>query len=177
MSAKDLCTLPFIEKLKKSGIVSFKIEGRNRSPEYVRTVVSVYRTALDKKLNNKEIEKLVEKLKTVYHRDMSSGFYLGLPTSDDFSKSNFGESTEHKMFIGKIMKYWPKSETVAIKLNAGTLKLKDEVYIIGNTTGIKRVKIESIERHNKNIKTATKGMTVGIKSPKCKKGDDVYIIK
>ncbi|MBR9682892.1 MAG: U32 family peptidase [Candidatus Aenigmarchaeota archaeon] len=177
MSAKDLCTLPFIDKLKKSGIVSFKIEGRNRSPEYVRTVVSVYRTALDKKLNDKDTKKLLEKLKTVYHRDMSSGFYLGLPTSDDFSKSNFGESTERKMFIGKITKYWPKSGTAAVKLNAGTLKLKDEVYIIGNTTGIKRVKIKSIERHNKNIKTVTKGMTVGIKVPKCKKGDDVYIIK
>lgn len=30
LSAKDLCTLPFIEKLKKAGITSFKIEGRNR---------------------------------------------------------------------------------------------------------------------------------------------------
>ncbi|MEI6243032.1 MAG: U32 family peptidase, partial [Chlamydiota bacterium] len=53
MSAKDLCTLPFIEELKKAGVTSFKIEGRNREPEYVDTVVRVYRKALDKKLNEK----------------------------------------------------------------------------------------------------------------------------
>ena len=60
MSAKDLCTLPFIEKMKKAGITSFKIEGRNRSPEYVYAVVSEYRKALDKKLSQKEIVPLVK---------------------------------------------------------------------------------------------------------------------
>lgn len=56
MSAKDLCTLPFLDKLKKAGIKAFKIEGRIREPEYVDTVVRVYRRALDKNLNEKEIE-------------------------------------------------------------------------------------------------------------------------
>ena len=48
MSAKDLCTLPFIEKLKKAGIKAFKIEGRNRDVDYVDYVTRVYREALDK---------------------------------------------------------------------------------------------------------------------------------
>ena len=80
MSAKDLCTLPFIEKLKKAGITSFKIEGRVREPEYVYTVTKVYRKALDKKLNKKELNKALEDLKKVYNREFSSGFYLKLPT-------------------------------------------------------------------------------------------------
>jgi len=60
MSAKDLCTLPFIEKLKKAGIRAFKIEGRNRDPRYVDTVVKVYRKALDKKLTKNEIKQGLE---------------------------------------------------------------------------------------------------------------------
>ena len=56
MSAKDLCTLPFVEKMKSAGITCFKIEGRNRDPRYVDTVVRIYRKALDKKLNKKEIK-------------------------------------------------------------------------------------------------------------------------
>lgn len=47
MSPKDLCALPFIDKLIEAGISAFKIEGRNRSPEYVKTVTEVYREAID----------------------------------------------------------------------------------------------------------------------------------
>jgi len=94
MSAKDLCTFPFIEKLKAAGIYSFKIEGRNRNPEYVYAVVKEYRRALDNKLSKKEIEEGLENLKKVYNRGQSSGFYLGVPTDDDFSDSSRGEQTE-----------------------------------------------------------------------------------
>ena len=47
MSPKDLCALPFLDKLIEAGIKSFKIEGRNRSPEYVKEVTSAYRKAID----------------------------------------------------------------------------------------------------------------------------------
>ena len=56
LSAKDLCTLPFIEKLKKAGITCFKIEGRNRDARYIDSVVRIYRKALDKKLTKQEIK-------------------------------------------------------------------------------------------------------------------------
>jgi len=108
MSAKDLCALPFIEEMKKAGISSFKIEGRNRSPEYVYSVVSEYRKALDKKLSRKEITEAVVRLKKVYHRGFSSGFYLRMPTADDFSFSENGEQEERKEFVGKVYKYWPR---------------------------------------------------------------------
>ena len=43
LSSKDVCTLDIIPELIKSGIKSFKIEGRMKSPEYVATVTSIYR--------------------------------------------------------------------------------------------------------------------------------------
>ena len=177
MSAKDLCTLPFIEQLKKAGIKAFKIEGRSRPPEYVKTLVSVYRTALDKKLTKEEIKEKLNELKKVYNRGFSSGFYLGLPTSDDFSKSEDGEAKEKKLILGEVIKYWPKVSAAAIKLKTQGLNLNDEIYIIGKETGPLRVKVTRMEIDHKEIKRAEKDQLVGIKVPKCKKGDSVYIIK
>jgi len=177
MSAKDLCTLPFIEQLKKAGIKTFKIEGRNRSPEYVKATVSAYRQALDKKLNKEEIKELIEQLKLVYHRGFSSGFYLGLPTADDFSKTEDGEAKERKMVLGTITKYWPKIKVAAVKINSGKLQLGDEIYIIGKNSGLSRVKVDHLEIDYKPVSIAIKGMFVGIKVPKCQKGDRVFLIK
>ncbi len=176
MSAKDLCTLPFIEKMKKAGITSFKIEGRNRSPEYVYTVTKVYRQALDKKLINKEIDKLLDDLKKVYNRGFSSGFYTKMPTNDDFSRSNNGEQTEYKEYIGTIEKYWPKSSAALLKIHYGTLNLNDEIYILSEKQSIQRVKVESMQINNKEINKAKKGQEIGIKLPKCFKRDKVYLI-
>ncbi|MDP2947672.1 MAG: U32 family peptidase [Nanoarchaeota archaeon] len=177
MSAKDLCTLPFIEKLKKAGIKSFKIEGRNRSPEYVHAVVSAYRKALDKKLSRNEIKESLNELKKVYNRGFSTGFYLKMPTNDDFSFSENGEQTEYKEFIGKIEKYWPKAKAGKIKIVNGKIKLGDEIYILSEKSSIQRVKIQSIEKENKKIDIAKKGDVVAIFLPKCFKGDEVYLIK
>jgi len=46
-SPKDLCALDFIPDLKSIGITSFKIEGRMKSADYIYTVVSSYRKAID----------------------------------------------------------------------------------------------------------------------------------
>ncbi len=65
MSPKDLCTLPFIDKLLAAGISGFKIEGRNRSPEYVGTTTACYRKALDFCLEHAEDANFREKYECV----------------------------------------------------------------------------------------------------------------
>lgn len=176
LSAKDLCTLPFIEKLKKAGITSFKIEGRNRDPRYVDVVTRVYKNALDKKLTKKEVENSLEELKNVYNREFSSGFYLGLPTKDDFARVEHSAAKEKKHFVGKVLHYYPKVKVATIKL-VSNIKVSDSIVVIGKTTGIKNSKINSIEIKNKKISKAKKGDEVGIKLPLVRKNDEVYIIK
>ncbi len=176
MSAKDLCTLPFIEKLKKAGIKSFKIEGRNRDPRYVDVVTRIYKNALDKKLTKKEIENSIEELKNVYNREFSSGFYLGLPTKDDFARVEHSAAKEKKHFIGKVLHYYPKVRVATIKL-VSDIKVGDNIVVIGKTTGIKNSKINSIEIKNKKISKAKKGEEIGIKLPLVRKNDEVYVIK
>ncbi len=175
-SAKDLCALPFLEQLKKAGIKSFKIEGRSREPEYVDTVVKVYRRALDKKLNSDELKKSIEELNKVYTKGFSSGFYFGVPTSDDFSDVQHSKATNKKEFIGKIGHYYSRIGVALIKINSGKLKIGDEVFIIGKTTGIIKTKIESMQIEKKEIQEVKKGQEVGIKLPFCRRNDEIYLI-
>ena len=175
-SAKDLCTLPFIEKMKKAGIISFKIEGRNRDARYVDTVVRIYRKALDKKLTKKEIGAGIKELELIYNKGFSSGFYLRTPTSDDFSKIQSNASAEKKHFVGKVTHYFDKAGVAAIKL-VSDLKVGDKIVIIGETTGLVNSKIESLEMKNSKIKKGKKGDEVGIKISKVRKNDEVYVLK
>jgi len=174
-SAKDLCTLLFIEKLKKANITSFKIEGRNREPEYVYIVTKAYRQAIDKKLTKKETKEIMKDLENVYNRQFSSGFYIKSPTSDDFASVEHSASKKTKKFIGKIYHYWKKPKVAAVKLNAGKLKIGDEIIVTGKSTFFK-TKIKDMEINHKKIKKVEKGQEVGIKLPKAKKGDDVYLV-
>ena len=175
LSAKDLCVLPFIEKLKKAGITAFKIEGRNRDPRYVDTITRVYRKALDKRLTKNEIRQGIDELKKVYNREFSSGFYLGLPTPDDFAKIEHSAAKEKKHFIGKITHYFSDIGVATIKL-VSEVKVGDEIIIIGKTTGIEKSKIEKLEIKNKSVKKANKTQEIGLKLPKVRKNDEVYKI-
>ncbi len=176
MSAKDLCMLPYIEEMKKAGIMGYKIEGRNRDPRYVDIVVRIYRKALDKKLTKQEIKQGMQELEKVYNRKFSSGFYLGKPTPKDFTDIEHSAAKEKKHFIGKVTHYYDKLNVATIQL-VSELKVGDKICIIGKTTGIINTKVNSIERKNKSVSKAKKGDEIGIKVPeKIRKNDEVYVI-
>ncbi len=48
LSPKDLCSIDLLDALAKANVDSLKVEGRMKSPEYVASVVSVYRSVLDR---------------------------------------------------------------------------------------------------------------------------------
>ncbi|VVB79209.1 Peptidase family U32 [uncultured archaeon] len=176
MSPKDLCTLPFIEKMKAAGIKAYKIEGRNRDARYVDSVVRVYRKALDKKLTRKEVEEGLKELDKVYHRGFSSGFFLGTPTNDDFSKQENSSSKEKKHFVGKVVHFFPNVSVAAIKVSS-EFKVGEELIFLGDKTGVVREKVVRIEINRKPVDKAEKGQEVGIKvSSAVKVGDEVYKI-
>jgi len=174
LSSKDLCALPFFEKIKKSGAISFKIEGRNKEPEYIDTVVRVYRKALDKKLDEKDIEDSINELKKVYNKGFSDGFFIKSPTNDDLSNVENSKAEQSKIFIGKINKFYPKINVGELKINSGELKENDEILIIGEKTGLIKHRITSMEINKKRVDKATKGENVGIILPKCRKNDEIY---
>ncbi len=172
MSAKDLCVLPFIEKV--IGIDAFKIEGRNRSPEYVKTVTEVYREAIDS-YPNIDKKKLMKKLKTVYNRDFSSGFFLGKPINE-FADVYGSKATKRKKYIGVVKNFYKKINVAEIKLEGGDIKVGDVILIIGPTTGVNEETITSIQRNKKEIKKSKKGQRAGIKlNSLVRENDKIYL--
>ena len=81
MSPKDLKTIHFMNKMLDAGVRVFKIEGRARGPEYVRTVVECYKEAikayLEDTFTDEKIAAWDERLKTVFNRGFWDGYYLG----------------------------------------------------------------------------------------------------
>ncbi len=177
MSAKDVCTLPFIEELKKANVSSFKIEGRNRDARYVSTVVSAYREAIDCKLTEERIVSLMKELETVFHRGFSSGFYLGKPLFTDFSSVEGSAAKVYKEYVGKVTHYYPKIGVALINL-VKDLKVNDEIVFIKDNLGVEQLKIKELEKSKKKILKAKKGDEVGIKiSLKVSKNTEVYKLK
>ncbi len=148
MSPEDLCTIEFIDQLIEAGIDSFKIEGRKRAPEYIAKVVSTYRKAIDDyfagELTEKKKSEMWNELRKVYNRGFSPGFYFGKPSGEHFTKSPNSQATTKKQYVGKVINYFGKSNIAHILLEAGELKKGDEIYIIGNSTGVVELKIDKM---------------------------------
>lgn len=180
LSPKDLCALPFLDKLIKAKIDALKIEGRNRSPEYVAITTKVYREAINayykKRLTKDLIKKLLGELKIVYNRDFSSNFYLGMPDKKTFTDRYGSKATKKKVYLGYVKNFYKKIKVVEIKIEANSIKIEDELLIIGNKTGVKQEKVKSMEINHKKVKSAGKGKRVAIKLKNIvRENDKVYL--
>jgi len=178
MSAKDLCALPILTQLKAD---CFKIEGRNRGAQYVHTVVSAYREALDAIKNNtftKElIDKLTKKLKTVYNKDFSTGFLIEYPYHQ---RSNFygSKATTQKVQLGKVSNFYNKIGVAEFKVETQSFSIGDKLAFEGPTTGYVETIIEEIHTDKGKTETAEKNTLVSVKVPeKVRENDKVFLIK
>jgi len=165
LSPKDLCTIEYLDQLIESGINSFKIEGRKRSPEYVAKAVSVYRRGIDlyfeNKLDKNVKKELLAELGTVYNRGFSSGFYFDTPSSEDYADIYGSKATTRKEYLGRVINYYKKANAVYIQLETGTIEVSENILIIGPTSGVVvELKIEKIIKDDISVSTAIKGERV-----------------
>jgi putative protease len=139
MSPKDLCTMPFIDKIIDAGVRVLKIEGRGRSADYVKTVTQCYREAADAVLENnfttEKAEEWMNRLSKVYNRGFWDGYYLGRKTGE--WTEGYGSSATHKkVYIGKVTNFFTRVGAAEIKIETGDLTVGDEYVIMGPTTGV-----------------------------------------
>ncbi len=179
MSAKDLCTIGFLDRIIEAGAEILKIEGRARSPEYVRTVTSCYDEALRAielgTYTPENIKKWTERLSTVFNRGFWDGYYLGRKMGEWTNK--YGSSaTMKKTYIGKITNYYNKIGVAEIKLENGDLSIGDTILIIGPTTGTLEYRVEEIRDSEHMItEKALKGTFCSIKTDHyLRRSDKVY---
>lgn len=165
MSPKDLCTIDFLDQVADAGISVLKIEGRGRAPEYVAKVIKCYRDAIDSLANGTyDKEKVIEwmqELEKVYNRGFWNGYYLGQKLGE-WSKESGSHATQKKLYIGKGMHYFPKSNIGEFKIEAFDISVGDTILITGPTTGAQEMKIEEMYVNDVNGSSATKGDSVTI---------------
>ena len=182
MSPNDLCTIEFIDQLIEAGIDSFKIEGRKRSPEYVAKTVSVYRRAIDLyfegKLTDDIKKEMLEELKQVYNRGFSSGFYFEIPSSENYADIHGSKATKRKEYLGKVLNYFQKPKVVHLLIESGSLNQNDDLLIIGETTGVIELKVNSFLRNDEAATSAEKGDEVTfVIDDLVRPRDKVYLFK
>jgi putative protease len=160
MSPKDLKTIDFLDLILNTGVRVLKIEGRGRSPEYVKTVTRCYREAADAYFegNYNEENKLRwnKMLKSVYNRGFWDGYYLGKKMGE-WTERYGSQATKKKVYIGKISNFFANLNVAEIKIETHSLNLDDEIHIIGPTTGVYEDVISEIRVDLKPVEKAIKG--------------------
>lgn len=180
MSPKDLKTIHFINKMLDSGVRVFKIEGRARGAEYVKTVVSCYKEAVEAYLEGTFTEEKIadwdRRLARVFNRGFWNGYYLGQRLGE--WSANYGsEATHRKVYIGKVTNYFSKINVAEIHLETQNLSVGDEILITGETTGAYEDTVQEIRVDLKPVETARKGDFLSIKTNELvRRNDKVFKI-
>lgn len=180
MSPKDLKTIGFLDKILDAGVRVLKIEGRGRSPEYVKTVTRCYKEAVEAYINDtysrEKIKKWEEQLSSVYNRGFWDGYYLGRKMGE-WSEQYGSQATKTKIYVGKITNYFTKINVAEVLVEATPLETGDDICIIGPTTGVYHGKVEEIRVDEKSSRTARQGEVCSIPVPEfLRRADKLYKI-
>jgi len=160
MSPKDLKTIHFLNKILDAGVSVLKIEGRARSAEYVKTVVSCYDEAInayvDGSFSGEKIEAWDKRLANVFNRGFWDGYYLGQRLGE-WSEKYGSRSTLKKVYLGKGTNYFDRIGVAEILIETGSLSVGDQIIITGPTTGVIETTVKELRVDEKSCKTARKG--------------------
>lgn len=178
MSPKDLCTLPFLDRVLRAGVRVLKIEGRARGAEYVKTVVESYRRAIDAicdgTFSQQIIDEQVNRLKTVFNRGFWDGYYLGRRLGE-WSGVYGSKATKRKEYVGRCTNFFTKLNVAEITLESGALHTGDQLLIMGETTGVYEHTISEMRVDLKPVGEAVKGQALSIAvTDIVRRGDRVY---
>jgi putative protease len=180
MSPKDLMTIHFLNKILNSGVSILKIEGRARSPEYVKTVTSCYNEAIhaiiEGTYNRPKIEEWKKKLAGVFNRGFWDGYYLGQKLGE-WSEVYGSNATERKIYCAKVTNYFEKIGVAELLIETGELLNEDQIIIIGPTTGVIELIVTEIRINNIPVSKAGKSIRCSIPcTTAVRRADKVYRI-
>ena len=178
MSPKDLKTIHFLDRMMDAGVSVFKIEGRARGPEYVKTAVECYSEAItaicDGTFGKERVEEWDTRLATIFNRGFWDGYYLGQRLGEWSGK--YGSSaTRVKQYVAKGVKWFSRLGVGEFFFEGAELCVGDEVIITGPTTGALIIKVEDIRVDGKSVDRAVKGDSFSIAVPaKVRPADRLY---
>jgi putative protease len=178
MSPKDLSTIHFLDRIIASGITVLKIEGRARPAEYVKTVTSCYREAVDSIFDGtyspEKIESWKERLATVFNRGFWDGYYLGQRLGE-WSARYGSAATKRKILIGTATNYYSRLGVGEFDIQSENLETGDEVLITGPTTGLIQIVVDEIHNNGGKVQNAMKGERIAFRTGrKIRRGDKLF---
>lgn len=179
MSPKDLKTIHFLDRMVDAGVRVFKIEGRARGPEYVHEAVACYSEALqavcDGTFSEEKVAAWDERLGRIFNRGFWNGYYLGQRLGEWSAK--YGSSaTRTKVYAAKAIRHFTKIGIGEFQMEAGELKVGDEVVVTGPTTGALIFKIKELRVDLKPVETVKKGDRFSMPTPeKVRASDRLYL--
>lgn len=181
MSPKDLKTIHFLNKMVDAGVRVFKIEGRARGPEYVAETVGCYSEALqaiaDGSYNEEMIAKWDARLVKIFNRGYWNGYYMG-ERLGEWSAKYGSSATRVKSYAAKTMRYFSKLGVGEFRMEAGELKVGDEVVITGPTTGALIFTVKELRYDLKPVEKVRKGDLFSMPVPdKVRPSDKLYLWK
>ncbi|QGY44553.1 U32 family peptidase [Maribellus comscasis] len=165
MSPKDLKTIHFLNKILDAGVSVLKIEGRARSPEYVKTTVECYHEAVEAWQKNQFTEEKVgdwnRRLGMVFNRGFWDGYYLGQRLGE--WSANYGsQATKRKLYLGKCTNYFTNIQVAEFKLETNNLRVGDEIIVTGPTTGVVQTVVKEIRYNLLSVEEGMKGQRISV---------------
>lgn len=181
MSPKDLKTIHFINKLLDAGVSVFKIEGRARGPEYVKTVVECYKEAIESYFSgtytDEKIKEWDKRLARVFNRGFWNGYYLGQRLGE-WTKDYGSRATRKKIYAGKCTNYFKQIGVAEFLVEAAPVHAGDELLITGETTGAYETLATGLRVDLQEAQTAGKGVLFSLKTDQIiRRGDKLYILQ
>lgn len=177
MSPKDLKTIHFMNKMMDAGVRVFKIEGRARGPEYVRTVVECYKEAIkayvEDTFTDEKVADWNERLATVFNRGFWDGYYLGQRLGE-WTKNYGSAATQRKIYVGKGIKYFNNIGVAEFLVEAAEVSVGDKLLITGPTTGAVFMTLDEARVDLKAVDTVHKGEHFSMKMEKMRPNDKLY---
>lgn len=178
MSPKDLCTIHFLNRIIDAGVRVLKVEGRARSAEYVKTVVSCYDEAIrsieDGTYGPDKIAAWQTRLSAVFNRGFWDGYYLGQRLGE-WSEVYGSKATLKKTYVARNLNYFAKAGVAEFLAEAGSLSAGDQILITGPSTGVIEMEIPYMFVNEKETDTARAGERFSMVVPrKVRRSDKLY---
>lgn len=178
MSPKDLKTIRFMDRMIEAGVRVFKIEGRARGPEYVRTVAECYSEAIESCLDGTFTESRKDnwdqRLATVFNRGFWDGYYLGQRLGE-WNERYGSKATETKVYAGKCTDYFSKLGVGEFLMEASAITAGEKLMVTGTTTGCLIFNLDDPRVNLKSVTDVPKGVKVSFRTPeKVRRGDKLY---
>jgi putative protease len=180
MSPKDLCTISFIDRMIDAGVRIFKIEGRARSAEYVKTVARCYSQAVEAVVAGnytpENISEWQKSLSTVFNRGFWDGYYLGRRLGE-WSETYGNKASKRKTYIGKVTNFFANISVAEILVEAGELTVGSEALITGPTTGVMELALTEIRVNLNPVNKSVKGEYCSVAvTGKVRRGDKLFLL-